>query len=1408
MDLPTSSSRYTTAPPRLHNFLAGSRDPGWPSPCKSYPASTPIPLACSSRSRTLTRSVLTHDAKRTRNVAFFRGYAPRAIDGQARTQLVDVRGWGSLHLTPLTRNQLSWPFIQLVASYELDPTATHKGPERGANLGIKFKGSATRTKAKDAGARSKKKQRKDRAVIRKDEKACRTQRRDGMREERHAMCWKGGRHDVHPAAAANLGNESQHAASYAEQRERRFAVVDIDFGVAVVECCSRVTGSKVAETQADYSLEGFLSTSPFFCTAHANSGFRIRCKSKSLKDELDTIYSSSDSTLNELTPRHATLLHGTGLTLAQLRHSLARSDVAVLPRDDIMYRQVLPIVACLRVVALIAAFLSSRIILGLFLQHNGFGNITGYMQNRNVPVHVVPSAPLAAQAPPPPHLGQQPLFGLPVPTSQLVHPAQMNPGSLLYTRSSDGRFHPHGPLPMVTDSNPIHTPQLSSIHPTRAAQIPLTFSEQIQAAAQTVPGAPNITRMQLETPAVADDEWSPWLDGEFEADFTWKQFADTKQLQVHGSCRVGGGDRKGDEMADYWEAGKRSTRTCQGIITCDVDICSIILRPQTTAQGIAGQLLQRCRCNGRLSHRFCGVKSTLHKWSGGVHYSNLGRHDHPRLTHVLHVSPREQAKFEEIVTAHPGTRALGLIVGVPGIHGPGESVADISSVYLNADRVRKERDKIKRGDTQRGDGFISDFAAFTEAHPDFVVYSQIGTVTVICMQTPFMASQLLKLELIMTGPVNGLVSDAAHGWWLVRTSLLIITSVYCPELFCWVPGIFSYTNGATAAHYECHFYALLESIAHQADLRGIEVTDKLFAGTSVKLSELGSVRHSSDFGVSDPPIHARGSNLKKRLKPFTEGVLNTFARESPGAKKISGVVPPEQAAAFEYRVLALLDAADSEQFQARAAAVIRDFPKTESWLRWWMRESHAVMLFASERKMDPDIWDSIPDSTNPEEALHWKLYCAVGRLHALMEGLRSLYAVAEYYQRLYTGTVAGVPIRYGQAKPWKVISQQIGRTKPSRAPETSSSQRKKNDGRPPDTSAELLGSLKSNKGSSKGPSKPDRLVGYPWANNSCWLDSALELLFSAVTRNFADFSSRFDDINPDSTRFWTLRTLPPSEAVSRHLPAWLAGLFKHLSRDGSSQFELAESFFHSQVVYLRSCTGAIGPGLAKHVQIARRTSQQCVHVLQPYACKKFKHSVQGWLKNEILVNKTPDTLAHCWRSRDSTHFCTGTAQTTSFYVALPAVLIFEVNEVPENDWDFTSTLQIPGSNMGDPEIIYDIVGRAFYSRTKRHYIARYWDADQSAVFTYDGYETGGYSVRESGGKASMKTYLCGCHPDTPSTFITSAVIYHLRGGLDAQEGFEASQMVAAKRIHDLHFTGNPLPVRLQPFPCTNVFKRL
>ena len=51
--------------------------------------------------------------------------------------------------------------------------------------------------------------------------------------------------------------------------------------------------------------------------------------------------------------------------------------------------------------------------------------------------------------------------------------------------------------------------------------------------------------------------------------------------------------------------------------------------------------------------------------------------------------------------------------------------------------------------------------------------------------------------------------------------------------------------------------------------------------------------------------------------------------------------------------------------------------------------------------MDIAIWDSIPDTTNTEEAMHWKLYAAAGKNHSFFEGLCSLQAVSQHFEQLY-----------------------------------------------------------------------------------------------------------------------------------------------------------------------------------------------------------------------------------------------------------------------------------------------------------------------------------------------------------------------------------------------------------------------
>jgi hypothetical protein len=148
---------------------------------------------------------------------------------------------------------------------------------------------------------------------------------------------------------------------------------------------------------------------------------------------------------------------------------------------------------------------------------------------------------------------------------------------------------------------------------------------------------------------------------------------------------------------------------------------------------------------------------------------------------------------------------------------------------LNAQRVSKERAKVKKGHVQGADALIASFSKFAADHPNFVIHSNLGEHTVISVQTNFMRSQLLKDE-PMEEPVNGMVNDGAHGWWKERNSLLVISSVYCPTLLCWVPGVLSYTNGASAQHFEHHFLAVFMSIAFEAESRGIVVVDAIFAG--------------------------------------------------------------------------------------------------------------------------------------------------------------------------------------------------------------------------------------------------------------------------------------------------------------------------------------------------------------------------------------------------------------------------------------------------------------------------------------------------------------------------------------------------------------------------------------------------
>jgi hypothetical protein len=163
----------------------------------------------------------------------------------------------------------------------------------------------------------------------------------------------------------------------------------------------------------------------------------------------------------------------------------------------------------------------------------------------------------------------------------------------------------------------------------------------------------------------------------------------------------------------------------------------------------------------------------------------------------------------------------------------------------------------------------------------------------------------------------------------------------------------------------------------------------------------GFTRGFIEFYTARPNNTRNRQELQVAAEHLLKGCREHYRAGFTRISRISGAVPPGMADEFKKRALTLLDLLTSEEFISQAALLVRDFPKLGSWMEWWVRPVHASMLFESERKMDIELWQSLPSDNNAEEAMHWKLYKACGRDHEFLEGMYALFAFAVHYERLF-----------------------------------------------------------------------------------------------------------------------------------------------------------------------------------------------------------------------------------------------------------------------------------------------------------------------------------------------------------------------------------------------------------------------
>ncbi|THG94137.1 hypothetical protein EW026_g7276 [Hermanssonia centrifuga] len=324
---------------------------------------------------------------------------------------------------------------------------------------------------------------------------------------------------------------------------------------------------------------------------------------------------------------------------------------------------------------------------------------------------------------------------------------------------------------------------------------------------------------------------------------------------------------------------------------------------------------------------------------GRRHFEHRGHHSHSRLTHQLHLSGQERAEFEALVLANPTAGPLELCVGPRNLKGTGKSAADIALPLLSKDRIKVERNQIRRGskgDLKSLDASLVEFEEFC-VEEDFVIqYPTIGPVSVISMQTAAMQSELIKDAPIEDDAVNGIVTDAAHGFWQESKMLLLISSSYSSVLQMWMPVLISYMNGASADHYHHHFLALFRSIRDRANACGVKLTDSLFRNV-LDFSEAergGFISAYIAFWIEEGSRRSE-DDLRSAAEKLLKGCRQHFGAGVTRIGRNSGIIPSEEAALFKKMALGLLDLPSVKKFQKHAKHLLKKFPKIKNWLEWW-----------------------------------------------------------------------------------------------------------------------------------------------------------------------------------------------------------------------------------------------------------------------------------------------------------------------------------------------------------------------------------------------------------------------------------------------------------------------------------------